>query len=121
LNGLNDILETTFNVNNNQVSPLAVQGLAFDSSVSRSASITYSVYRTSTAAPSGHAETGQLSIVYDNNASVNSKWQMTQSANGTSGIVFTISDLGQVSYISSDIGTTGYQGLLKFSAKSTAI
>ena len=48
---------------------------------------------------------------------------MTQSKNGDSGVILTISDLGQFSYTSSnlDLGAGGYSGIMKFSAKSTPI
>lgn len=118
-----DILETTFDINDNQTSPLEIQGFAFDSSVSRSASIVYSAYRTSTDFPAGHAETGTITIIYDNNASVGQKWKLAQIKNGDSGVLFAISDLGQFTYTSTQIdnGAGGYSGTLKFSAKSTAI
>lgn len=118
-----DILTTTFDINNNVSVPLQIQGLAFDSSLSRSAKIQYSVYRTSLDNPSGNAESGEIDIIYDNLAAPGSKWQMTQNKNGESGIVLTISDLGQFSYTSSniDLGAGGYSGIMKFSAKSTAI
>lgn len=118
-----DILETTFNINDNTSVSTQIQGLAFDPSLSRSANIVYSIYRTSTDTPSGNAETGEISIIYDNSASIGNKWQMSQTKNGESGVVFTISDLGQFSYTSTQInlGAGGYVGIMKFSAKSTAI
>ncbi len=118
-----DILETTFNILDDISSPTQIQGLAFDSSVSRSASITYSIYRTSTDTPAGNAESGVISIVYDNSATVGTKWRIAQSQNGNAGVLLTISDLGQFSYTSTNInlGAGGYVGIMKFSAKSTAI
>lgn len=118
-----DILQTTFDINDNASIPVTIQGLAFDSSLSRSAKIVYSVYRKSNNNPSGNAETGEIDIIYDNLAPVNQKWKMTQNKNGESGVVFAISDLGQFTYTSTqiDIGAGGYSGIMKFSAKSTAI
>lgn len=118
-----DILSTTFDINDNVTVPLQIQGLAFDSSLNRSAVIQYSIYRTCTDSPSGNAESGTISIIYDNLAPVNQKWKMTQNKNGEAGVVLTISDLGQFSYTSSnlDLGAGGYSGIMKFSAKSTAI
>lgn len=118
-----DILETTFNINDNTSISTQVQGMAFDPSLSRSASIVYSIYRTSTDTPSGNAETGEIQIVYDNSASSGNKWKMIQIKNGDAGVVLTISDLGQFSYTSTQInlGAGGYVGIMKFSAKSTAI
>jgi hypothetical protein len=118
-----DILSTTFDISDDVSVATQIQGLAFDSSLNRSAKIVYSVYRTSTDNPSGNAETGTIDIIYDNLAPVGQKWKMTQNKNGEAGVVFSISDLGQFSYISTqiDTGSGGYSGVLKFSAKSTAI
>lgn len=118
-----DILETTFNINDNTSISATIQGLAFDPSLNRSANIAYSIYRTSTDTPSGNAETGEISIIYDNNASMGNKWQISQTKNGEAGVVLSISDLGQFSYTSNQInlGAGGYVGIMKFSAKSTAI
>jgi hypothetical protein len=118
-----DILSTTFDISDDVSVATQIQGLAFDSSLNRSAKIVYSVYRTSTDTPSGNAETGTIDIIYDNLAPVGQKWKMTQNKNGEAGVVFSISDLGQFSYISTqiDTGSGGYSGVLKFSAKSTAI
>lgn len=118
-----DILETTFNINDNTSSPAVIQGLAFDSSVSRSARIIYSLYRTSTDTPAGNAESGEINIIYDNSAGVGQKWKIAQTKNGEAGVLFVISDVGQFSYTSTQInlGAGGYAGTLKFSAKSTAI
>ncbi len=118
-----DILVTTFDINDDTTVPTNIQGLAFDSSLARSAKIVYSVYRTSTDTPSGNAETGEIDIIYDNEAPVTTKWKMTQNKNGDAGIVFSINDLGQFTYTTTqiDLGAGGYVGILKFSAKSTAI
>ena len=118
-----DILTTTFNINDDVTVPTNIQGLAFDPSLSRSANIVYSIYRASTDAPSGNAETGELTIIYDNNATSGSKWQLAQTKNGEAGVVFAITDLGQFTYLSTEInaGAGGYVGIMKFSAKSTAI
>jgi hypothetical protein len=116
--GPGDILNTTFAIDNNITVATDVNGLIFDSGTVRAANISYSVYRTSTANPAGHAETGTIQIVFDDSASVNSKWSLTQSSNGTAGIAFSMGDNGQMQYKTSDIGATGYSGVIKFSAKA---
>lgn len=118
-----DILSTSFNLADNVTVATQIQGLAFDPSLSRSAKIVYSIYRTSLDNPAGNAETGEIDIIYDNLAPIGEKWKMTQNKNGEAGVVFSISDLGQFSYISTqiDTGSGGYSGIMKFSAKSTAI
>jgi len=113
-----DILETTFNVANNISSPTNVTGLAFNTGTVRSAVITYSIYRVSSTTTSGKAETGTLYIVYDNSASSGNKFLLTQEATGNSGVTFDITDAGQFTYISTDIGATSYSGTMRFTAKA---
>lgn len=119
LQGTDDILQTTFTVANNQVAAADVNGLQFNTGTVRAAEIIYSVYRTSTANPSGHAETGSMQIVYDNSASAGSKWAIgIGMIVGNSGVSFTILDSGQVQYTSTDINGVGYSGVMHFRAKS---
>lgn len=116
--GPNDILETSFNINNNQTSSQQITKLFFDSGSVRAANIQYSVYRRSDENPSGNIETGMIYITYDNSAVSGSKWIMGSSKVGESGIIFTIDNNGQFSYTSTDIGSTNYTGIIKFSAKA---
>ncbi len=117
--GPNDITQTTFNVGNNVTSFTNISGLSFNTGEVRSAIINYSVYRTSTSTPTGNAESGILNIVYDNLAASGSKWAMTGTGiTGNSGITFTITDNGQVQYKSTDIGATGYSGVMHFRAST---
>lgn len=114
-----DILSTKYNIDNNVSVAQPVNGLLFDSNVTRAATIPYAIYRTSTAQPTGHAEEGNLFIVYDDNASAGSKWVMSRTiVVGDSGVIFSISDLGQVSYQSTDLGVIGYSGSITFSART---
>ncbi len=81
--------------------------------------IDYTVYRTSTASPSGNSEGGVISVVYDNLAAPGSKWSLVlYGGNGLSGVTFNITDSGQFQYKSSDIGATGYSGVMHFRAKT---
>lgn len=117
--GPNDISETSFVVQNNIAVATNIAGLSFNTGQVRAATINYSVYRTSTANPSGHAESGVITIVYDNSASAGSKWLMNVgNIAGNSGINFTITDAGQLQYTSSDINATGYSGVMHFRAKA---
>jgi hypothetical protein len=112
-----DILETSFTVANNQTTFVDVTGLVFDGGSVRSAIVTYSVYRISDSNPSGFAETGLLTLVYDNNAAT--PWSMSQSdIVGNAQIYFDITNSGQVRYKTNDIGTLNYIGVMKFNAKS---
>lgn len=113
-----DILQTEFTLNNNTSIATNVNGLLFDSGITRAANVHYTIYRTSTSTPSGKAETGTLYLIFDDSAAVGTKWQMTQIKNGEAGVVFSIGDNGQIQYTSSDIGTLGYSGSIQFSARS---
>lgn len=116
-----DILETTFSIANNISVAANVNGLIFDSGTNRSATVTYSVYRTSVDNPSGHAESGTIQVVYDDDAPVNEKWSMMQEKNGAAGIVFNITDGGQFQYRSTDLGAAGYSGVIQFKAGTTRV
>lgn len=113
--GPNDILETAFNIANNQITDADVTGLVFNAASVRAAKISYSVFRVSTTNPSGFTETGTIQIIYDNNVG----WSINHGAIlGSSGVTFTITSTGQVQYKSTDIGALNYIGIIKFSAKT---
>lgn len=116
-----DILETTFSIANNISVAANINGLIFDSGTNRSAFISYSIYRTSTDNPAGHAESGSIQVVYDDDAPVNEKWSMVQDKNGNAGVVISVTDAGQFQYMSTDIGTAGYSGVVEFKANTTRI
>lgn len=117
--GPNDISETIFTIANNVSSFTNINGLSFNTGTVRSAIIDYSIYRTSTANPSGNAESGTINIVYDNLAAPGSKWAMSiGNVTGNSGVTFTITDLGQVQYQSTNINATGYSGNIHFRART---
>ncbi len=113
-----DILQTTATINNNVAVATNVNGLLFNPTNVRAANVEYSIYRISTANPSGNAESGTLYLIYDTNAGSGSKWTLSQRVNGNAGITFSITDAGQVQYLSTDINATGYSGTMKFAAKT---
>ena len=113
--GPDDILETAFNVANNQSTAANVTGLIFNTASVRAAVIQYAIFRISDSNPSGQAESGEIHIVYDNLAG----WSITQGdINGEAGVTFTILPSGQVQYTSTDIGSTNYVGDMKFRARA---
>jgi len=117
--GPNDIPETTFSIGNAVGTATSINGLVFNTGQVRAAFINYTVYRTSTSNPSGFSEAGELILVYDNLASAGNKWSITQGpVNGNSGIIFSVTDSGQVQYTSSDIGTLGYSAVIHFAAQT---
>lgn len=113
-----DILQTEFTINNNQAVATNINGLLFDSGTVRAANITYSIYRTSNANPSGNVENGTIYINYDDSAPNGTKWKMSQIKNGDAGVTISVGDSGQFQYTSDDIDSTGYTGVMQFSAKS---
>lgn len=114
--GPNDILETSFIIENGQVTSELVRGLYFNPVEVRAANISYSVYRTT--ALTSVVEAGEMLISYDANAPVNQKWQVIQRVNGNAATLFTVDDTGQFFYTSSTIAGVNYTGLMKFTAKA---
>lgn len=112
-----DILQTTFSIANNISIPTNVNGLVFDPGTVNGATVDYVVYRTSTDNPSGNVENGMIHLVYDPSASVGQKWKMSQQVTFGAGITLSILDSGQIQYTSTDIGSAGYSGNIKFRAK----
>ena len=116
--GPNDITQTTFAIQNNQ-SISNVVGLVFNTGQVRSSTIDYTIYRVSSTTTSGSVEAGTIRIVYDNNAATGSKWIMgVYDRVGDAGVVFSITDAGQIQYTSTDIGSISYSGVMHFRAKS---
>lgn len=113
LSGTGDILNTTFTVANNQSSVANVTGLTFDTGTVRSAIVTYSVYRSTTTTEKG--ETGFLLLTYLSTAAA---WTITRYANDDAGLVFTVTDAGQVQYTSDNMSGSSYSGTMKFKASA---
>lgn len=111
--GTGDILNTTFTVANNQSSAANVAGLSFDTGTVRSAIVTYSVYRSTTLSEKGEA--GFLLLTYMSTAA---NWVITRYSNDDSGLVFTVTDGGQVQYTSDNMSGASYTGTMRFSAKA---
>lgn len=117
--GSDDILETTFTIDNNISTPTNVTGLLFSTATVRAAEIDYSVYRRTDSSTSGNAESGKMTLIYDNDAAPGSKWSLvTYGIAGNAGVNFTITDAGQVQYESTNITGTNYSGTMKFRAKA---
>lgn len=114
--GPNDLLETAFNVANNQLVAADVTGLILNAASVRAAEISYSIYRQ--AGATSVVESGKINVAY-NNASPNpNKWEMNQgNVLGDAGVIFTITNSGQIQYTSTNMpGQT--IGTMKFRLKS---
>jgi len=112
-----DILPTSLVLQNNQSTAADVTGLFFNANTIRAANINYAVYRISNTTNPGLAESGLLMLDLNDTAPVGSKWTLIQIKNGDGGVAFSVTDGGQVQYTSTDIGLTGYTGVINFSAK----
>jgi hypothetical protein len=115
--GPNDLLETAFNVANNQLVASPVTGLVLNAASVRAAEISYSIYRqTST---NSLVESGKINVAY-NNASPNpNKWEINQgNIVGDAGVIFTIDNAGQIQYTSTNVSGSLYTGTMKFRLKS---
>lgn len=113
LSGPADILTTNFTILNNVVAPANVTGCAFSTSTVRSAIISYSIYRSSSTTET--SECGQIYITYSSTAGT---WELAQNYAGNSGVSFSITNSGQLQYLSSAFGGINYAAKMKFSAKS---
>lgn len=116
--GSGDILESSSSIANNQSVAQVITGLAFDPATVRAAVVEYSIYRLSDSAQSGNAESGFILAVYDNNASSGSQWTIARDHNGEAGVTIDITDAGQFTYLSDDIGTSNYSGVMTFKARA---
>jgi hypothetical protein len=121
LSGPGSITETQSLIENNVLSSSTknVAGLIFNSSLSKSASVTYRIYRKS-ASTSELSEEGNLFIHYSALDPLN-KWSLTREItnNGPALVYLDIDNNGQVKYSSSNVAGTGYEGYITF--KSTHI
>lgn len=111
LAGAGSIISTTFTIANNQASAANVSGLAFSNSSIRGAVISYSIYR-NTSTTEG-SETGQVLVTYK---SVANTWEIANYNSGDAGVTFSITNTGQVQYISTNYSGTSYTGKIIFSA-----
>lgn len=113
VSGPSDIPVTSFTVANNIASVANVTGLFFDPTLVRGAIVDYSIYRSSSTTEL--SETGQMMLTYKSTAGT---WELAPFHTGSSGVVFSITNAGQVQYTSSNFGGISYVGKMKFSAKS---
>jgi len=102
---------TSFNLANNVSSASNLTGATFDVSLIQSFELNYSIYR-STSITEG-SQGGTLSGTYKRMANT---WDMANEFNGLAGIVFSITNGGQIQYTSSNLSGTFYAGVIKFSA-----
>lgn len=95
-----------------------IAALTFPTANVRAAFIRYSVFRTASSPTTTAYEAGTLTLVYNPNGSTNSKWEVIRSYVGDGSITFSVSDTGQVSFSTTQIGTTSHTGKLSFVAQA---
>lgn len=105
LNGPSDILETSGNIANNQVSLTDISSFFFDSTTVQSFSVKGNIVRVGS------------STLYEeftlNGLNIGTGWLLTQEGIGESGVTFSITNAGQVQYTSTNLaGQTS--GKIKF-------
>jgi hypothetical protein len=100
---------TSATIANNQSSAASVTGLLLDGVTYRAAHVKFSIYRTTSTAEV--AETGTVFAVYK---TVAGTWEAAQSGAGSSGVVLSIANTGQISYTSSNLSGTSYNGTMKW-------
>lgn len=116
--GGGDLAETTATIDNNITSAQNINGLVFNPATIRAAFIEYSIYRVSDTTQSGTAEVGFMLAVYDNNGTSGNKWIFTREFGGDSGVTIDVTDAGQFTFTSTDIGSTNYSGTMRFKART---
>jgi hypothetical protein len=109
-----DILNGTATIANAQNSPVDVIGCQFDSTVSRSANVSYQVVRSDDLET--RTESGTLFINF--NAGENA-WTLSRFyTDNDSNVDFSITPAGQVQYKSDEMTGNSYTGIVKFNART---
>lgn len=94
---------------------IPIAALNFPTSNVRSVFIQYAVYREAELPTTNASETGTITALYDTASGV---WLIQRDYIGDGKIDFAISNTGQVSYTTTQIGTSNHTGRLTFLAKS---
>jgi FlaG/FlaF family flagellin (archaellin) len=108
LSGPSDILETTAIIDNNQTTPQPIGGFFFDPVSVRSFSVQVSIYRVY-----GTNEIAEQLTFNGLNLGA-SGWQIQADGIGNAGVTLDITNLGQVTYTSSNLTGSPYSGIIRF-------
>lgn len=111
LTAVGDIKLLQVPVINNQTSALDLDGLAFDTSLTRHAIVTYAIYRVTDLEEFSQA--GQLYVTFKSNAGT---WEIIDNSVGETSVEFSITTGGQVQYTSSNMSGSNYVGKVSFRA-----
>lgn len=106
-----DVLQTSFTLQNNITSYTNVAGLVFNTASARGGKVHYTAYRTTDS--NEIAEEGTISIVYKNGDAL---WLLSRDFTGDAGLDFDITNAGQIQYKTSNLSGSNYSGTLRFRA-----
>lgn len=104
---------TLVNIANNQASPVNVPSFVLDPALIRSGTAEYYVWRLTTGPSSELSEAGIFTFLYNDSSGT---WTFSQQGNNirASGVTFSVTNLGQVQYTSTNLTNTTYTGKMKF-------
>jgi hypothetical protein len=112
-----DISPQTFTIDTATTgSAINVPNLAFSTDQVRGSFIRYTVYRTTSTTTV--AESGNMEVVYNDDASIGSKWSLSREANGDGQVAFTITDTGQVQVNITALGGINHTGQINYTAQA---
>lgn len=109
-----DIAGQVMNIDSYNGTGADITNLSFTTSSVRAAFIKYAVFRTTSSTTA--YESGNLITVYNPNGTPGSLWEVSRDYVGDGSITFSISDLGQVSFVTTTIAGTSHVGVLSYSA-----
>lgn len=95
---------------------LIVPGLAFPTSNVRAAFLKYAVFRKTTTTTV--YESGYLDLVYSPDNPIGNKWELVREYTGDGKVDFTISDTGQITFITTTIAGLSHTGQLTYTAST---
>jgi hypothetical protein len=112
--------ETSFTIANAQGSAADVTGLSFSGATIRSFVADYQIYRNTTS--TGATELSESGILIGTYSTVSATWEMQQApVVGDAGVTLSITALGQVQYVSSNITGTPASSVMKFKARTMGV
>lgn len=112
-----DITPQTFTIDSTaNNTPVNVPNLSFSTDQVRGAFIRYTIYRTTTTETV--AEAGEMQVVYNDDATIGSKWSIVREATGDGQIAFSITDTGQVQATLTSLSGTNHTGEINYTAQS---
>lgn len=117
--GTGDIVLTAANIANNQAAPANVIALAFDTGAVRAAIVEYAVYRVTTGV--GAQEAVEVGTMYLGYKSTAASWEIAVIGGAGAGTTFSITNTGQVQYVSTAFTGSSYNGNIKFRARAIPI